>query len=496
MSEQVKGFAPSAVSTQRMGGPRGWARKYSARLLVVDVVAIVLVMAVAHMVKFGPDPLEPVAGPSAPAYVWVTIGISVLWVVQLGWGRSREPRVLGHGPQEFQRVVNASWHTLAIVAIVGFLTQWQVSRGYLLFAIPLGTIALLGCRALCRRWIHAQRDRGELQAQVLIVGPRRTSEQMIRRLRHARRAGYNVIGVCLPRGEDSHLADDVADVPVLGTLESAADRAKVVGAEYLLVSGTDELSLREARQLGWELEGSGVGLIVLPAMVDVAGPRMRMSPVEGLPLLHVETAGFTGGRYILKTAIDRMAAALALALLAVPMLAIAIAIRLTSPGPVFFTQVRVGRDHRLFTMYKFRSMYQDAEGQRDALAGLSRMDVGNEVLFKMRDDPRVTPVGHFLRRYSLDELPQLINTLRGEMSIVGPRPPLPLEVEAWDESVSRRQLVKPGITGLWQVSGRSDLTWEQSVQLDLYYAENWNLGGDLVIIFRTIWAVVAARGAY
>ncbi|WP_297082098.1 sugar transferase [uncultured Demequina sp.] len=504
MSEDIK-HAPSSApaaqqvrrtSTQRMAGPNGWAHKYTARLLVLDAILIVVVTALAHTLRFGPDPSAQLVGQPAPGYIWFSVGVVTLWMVLLSVARSREARILGHGPQEFQRVVTASWQTLAVVAIVALVTQWQISRVYLVLAIPLGTLALLGGRAISRKFIVAQRDHGELQAQVVIVGPRRTAEQMIRRLRSSRRAGYNVIGVCLPSHEEKTLANDLSDVPVLGPLEDAANEAKTVGAEYLLLSGTDELSLREARRLGWQLEGSGVGLIVLPAMVDVAGPRMRMSPVEGLPLLHVETAGYTGSKYILKSVIDRMGAAALLLFLSVPMLLIATAIRVTSKGPVLFRQTRVGRDHQPFTMYKFRSMYQDAESRRDELAGLSRMDVGNKVLFKMKDDPRVTPVGRFLRRYSLDELPQLLNAFKGDMSLVGPRPPLPVEVADWDEDVSRRQLVKPGITGLWQVSGRSDLTWEQSVQLDLYYAENWNLGGDLVIMLRTMWAVVAARGAY
>ena len=486
------------VSTERMGGPGGWAQKYTARLWLSDAVVLATVMLLAHSVRFGWDPLARVAGPSAPGYAWVTVGISALWVLELKWGRTHEARILGHGPQEFQRIVNASWRTLAIVAVLGFLTQWQISRGYLLFAIPLGTVGLLLTRAAWRQWIHGQRDRGELQAQVLVVGPRRTTEQMIRRLRSSRRAGYNVIGVCVPGDESGPLSEDLADIPVLGCCEDAADRAAAIGAEYLLLSGTDSMSLQETRRLGWELEGSGIGLIVLPAMADVAGPRVRMSPVDGLPLMHVDAPDFTGGKYVLKNTFDRIGAALALAVLSVPMLVIALAVRLTSTGPALFTQVRVGRDHQLFTMYKFRTMYEGADARHDEVFAAHVADAGNEVLQKLRHDPRVTPVGQFLRKYSLDELPQLLNTLKGDMSLVGPRPPLPSEVNRWDaaEHVERRQLVKPGITGLWQVSGRSDLSWSQSVRLDLYYAENWSLGGDIVIVFRTLWAVFVGRGAY
>ncbi|WP_062527396.1 sugar transferase [Demequina rhizosphaerae] len=483
------------ASTQRMFGARGWARKYEFRLFLTDVVVVALVMVGAHAVRFGWDPFVEVTGADSPAYWQVTVIVAALWVLALGWTRSREALVLGHGPQEFQRVISASWHTFTIVAIVGFLTQWHVSRGYLLFAIPLGTVALLVYRAAWRAWMHTQRDRGELLAQVIVVGPTLTSQQMIRRIQRSRRAGYSVIGACLPAGH-RFLDDDMRDVPVFGTLDEAAEVAKRENAEYVLLSGTDAMSLRESRQLGWELEGTGIGLIVAPAMVDVAGPRVSMSPVEGLPLLHVDIPTFDGGKFYLKSISDRLIALILLTFGAVPMLVVAALVKLTSPGPVFFQQERIGRDHEPFAMLKFRSMYVDAEQRLEALRERQRAE-GNEVLFKMKDDPRVTSVGRVLRRFSIDEVPQLINVLKGDMALVGPRPPLQSEVEQWEDArVARRQLVKPGITGLWQVSGRSDLSWDESVRLDLYYTENWSLAGDLIILLRTVGAVLFGRGAY
>jgi exopolysaccharide biosynthesis polyprenyl glycosylphosphotransferase len=486
------GFA-GGVSVERMLGPKGWSRKYQRRLALSDAFVVSLTLVAAQGLRFGWDPSEPVAGPSAPPYWFVSAAIAALWLVNLTLVRSREPRILGHGPQEYQRVFAASWYTFAIIAIVGFLTQWQISRGYLLFAIPFGTAALLLYRFVWRAWIHAQRDAGQLQAQVLVAGPLRTSEQMIRRLRGARRAGYNVIGVCLPPTSRGELADDLADIPVLGVIEDAVAVAQRAGAEYILLSGNDDLSLNEARRLGWALEDTGIGLIVVPAMVDIAGPRVMLSPVEGLPLLHVDPPTFDGRKYFIKAVADRVFAALSLLVLGIPMLVVAVLVKLTSPGRVFFRQVRLGRDLEPFNMLKFRSMYSDAESR---LAALREGSDGNAVLFKMKNDPRVTPIGRFLRRFSIDELPQLLNVVKGDMSIVGPRPPLPSEAEHWDDRVARRQLVKPGITGLWQVSGRSDLSWDESVRLDLYYTENWSLGGDLLIVLRTVAAVFSRRGAY
>jgi exopolysaccharide biosynthesis polyprenyl glycosylphosphotransferase len=448
-------------------------------------------MVLAQAVRFGWDPHAPVTGPSAPPYWFVSAAIALLWLFNLAWARSREPRILGHGPQEFQRVISASWYTFAIVAIVGFLTQWQISRGYLLFALPVGTFALLVYRFAWRAWIHAQRDAGELQAQVLVAGPWRTSEEMMRRLRNTRRAGFNVIGVCLPPTSSGDLSEDLNDIPVLGVINDSVEIAQRVGAEYVLLTGNDDLSLSESRHLGWEMEGTGIGLIVAPAIMDIAGPRVMMSPVEGLPLMHVDPAEFSGSKYIVKSAADRVSAALLLLVAGIPMLLIALLVKVTSPGPVFFRQERIGRNGEPFQMLKFRSMVADAEARLEEVMG---GEVG--LFYKAVDDPRITPVGGFLRRFSIDELPQLLNVIRGDMSLVGPRPQIPAEVAQYNDLAHRRLLVKPGMTGLWQVSGRSSLSAEESIRLDAYYAENWSLGGDLAIVLRTLKAVVGRDGAY
>lgn len=490
----VSGELPLApASTEQMLGRHGWSAKYGRRLAGSDVFVVSFVLIGAHAVRFGPDLLEPVAGPSAPTYWFVTMAIGVLWIIALHWTRSREARVLGHGPQEFIRVLRAGWLVFATIAIFGFLSQWQLSRGYLLMAVPLGTLVLLGYRYLWRLWIHAQRDGGLLQAQVLVVGNEETATEMVRRLQRARRAGYNVVGACLPSHALPTDRTEIRGVPLLGPLRDPVAQARSVGAEFVVLCGNDDMSLAESRRLGWSLEGQDIGLIVAPAIVDVAGPRMVMSPVEGLPLLHVDSPEFSGRKYFVKTVFDMILSVALLFLAALPMLIIAIAVRLDSPGPVLFRQQRLGLDHAPFEMLKFRTMHADAEQRFDAIAHLNE---GDGATFKMKDDPRVTRVGALLRRLSLDELPQVINVIRGDMSLVGPRPPLSREADAWDADVARRQLVKPGITGLWQVSGRADLSWEESVRLDLYYTENWSLAGDLVILFRTAVAVLARRGAY
>lgn len=481
-------IAPSGTGT------RPWARAIQRRIAFTDAFVVALIMVAAHGLRFGWDPFVGLVGPSGPAYWWVTVMISTLWILQLAWTRSRDIRILGQGPEEYQRVGTAGWRTFAIVAIAGFLTQWQISRGYLLFALPLGTLVLFGYRRAWRMWLREQRTLGRLRQPVVIVGPQRTVEQMIRRLSNtSREHSYEVAGVCVPGARDAALAPDLADLPVLGGIADAPAAAHAVGAEYIVLVGTEEVSLSEARRLEYELEDSGVGMIVAPTVADIALPRVAVSQVAGLPLIHVDAPTFTGPARVLKAIADRVGAVAILVVLAIPMLLIALAVRVDSPGPVLFRQRRVGLAHQPFDMLKFRTMYTDAE---DRLAAILEDNEGNGVHFKMKDDPRVTRVGRVLRRFSLDELPQLLNVLKGDMSIVGPRPPLPREVELWDADVARRQLVKPGITGLWQVSGRSDLSWEETVRLDLHYTQNWTLGLDAIIVLRTAWAVIAGRGAY
>jgi exopolysaccharide biosynthesis polyprenyl glycosylphosphotransferase len=264
-------------------------------------------------------------------------------------------------------------------------------------------------------------------------------------------------------------------------------------ADVVAVAADPDLSGHALRRLAWQLDERGVDLILSPGIVEVAGPRLSIRPVAGLSLLHMERPATRGGRMLVKRILDRLlGVGLFLALL--PLLSvIAVAIRRSSPGPVIFRQIRIGEDGKPFEMLKFRSMTVDAEDRREELV---ESDEGNGVLFKIRDDPRVTRVGALLRRYSLDELPQLWNVVRGEMSLVGPRPPLPREVIGYSADATRRLRVKPGMTGLWQVSGRSDLSWEESLRLDLRYVDNWSLASDATILWRTWRAVIGRSGAY
>jgi exopolysaccharide biosynthesis polyprenyl glycosylphosphotransferase len=300
-----------------------------------------------------------------------------------------------------------------------------------------------------------------------------------------------VVALCVPPADRARVAA-TSDVPV-GGLDDVVRLAAQVGAETVAVTSASETAAQYLRELSWQLEGTGMELLVAPGLIEVAGPRLHIRPFEGLPLLAVEQPRFEGWQRMVKTGVDRLLALLALLVLSPVLVGIALAVRASSPGPVLFRQERIGVNGQPFTMLKFRSMVVDADGQVDQLR---QGNISDGLLFKLREDPRVTPVGRWLRRLSLDELPQLLNVVGGSMSLVGPRPPLPREVARYDSSVSRRLLVKPGLTGLWQISGRSDLPWEEAVRLDLRYVENWSLALDTKIIWKTFSAVLRARGAY
>ncbi|MFD6177818.1 MULTISPECIES: sugar transferase [unclassified Isoptericola] len=468
-----------------------WQASYRRRLVRSDVVVVVgtaLVAAVARGAVVRDSVTPTVLGDQV-------LSVAVLvaaWLASLWLARAYDVRVFASGPAEYQRVFDASWRLVAPLALLGLVVARPGVSTFLLVAVPTGVLALLVGRWVCRGWLHRQRRKGGCVTQVLAIGLKDQVERLVHEL-NDRQSGYRVVGVCVPTTDDVRPGEDILGVPVLGDLRTAGAMAAQVGADCVAVSGSDAITADVVRRLGWELEPVGVDLMLTAELADVAGPRITITPEQSVSLLHVDAPRFTGPRYVLKSVVDWTGAVLITALLLPLMVVVALAVRLTSPGPVLYSQDRVGRDERTFRMLKFRSMRVGADAE---LAALAEQNDGSGVLFKLHDDPRVTAVGKVLRRLSLDELPQLFNVLAGQMSLVGPRPPLPAEVSQYESRVRRRLRVKPGLTGLWQVGGRSDLTWEEGVRLDVFYAENWTVFGDLLILARTAKAVVSGRGAY
>ncbi|GAB2947036.1 sugar transferase [Nonomuraea fastidiosa] len=421
-------------------------------------------------------------------YLLVSLVLPVVWCGAVALNRAYEPRMLGDGPEEFRRVAQAGLALTAATAIGSYLTKTDVARGYVVLALPLVTLLTLTVRYALRRNLHRRRAAGRCMRRVIAVGHAASVAELVGLFRRERHHGMEVVAACLPGG---HQGQSVAGVTVAGDLSDVPLAVEQHDADTVAVLACPEMDGQALRRLAWRLERTLTELVVAPALMDVAGPRTMIRPVAGMPLLHVEHPELAGARQLVKNVFDRVVAAALLVLLAPFMAGLAVAVRATSPGPALFRQTRVGRDGRLFTILKFRTMRRGSEQQKVTL--VSDRD---GVLFKIRNDPRVTPLGAFMRRHSLDELPQLINVVLGHMSLVGPRPPLPEEVARYGDDVRRRLLVRPGLTGLWQVSGRSDLSWEESVRLDLRYVENWSLTLDLQILWKTWSAVARGQGAY
>ncbi|KAB8190546.1 exopolysaccharide biosynthesis polyprenyl glycosylphosphotransferase [Nonomuraea phyllanthi] len=461
-----------------------WTRAYLRLLVSGDTMCALLACVCVLGIRL-------MAGAFIPVVEFALgFGLVVAWPVALMMGGAYRQRASGEGTEEFKAVFNGGIGLMAAVAIMAYATQTAIARSFVMAMLPLALLVTLYYRYRMRKRLHRKRAAGDYMRQVVAVGHRESILDLVMQFRRQPYHGMRVVGACLP---GNAMDVDLDGVPVLGSFGDVAAVVEREQADAVAVLACPELDGAALRRLAWSLETARTDLFVAPALLDVAGPRISIRPVAGMPLLHVEHPEFDGTRQVVKTVFDRLGAAGALLLLALPLLVIAAVIRLTSRGPALFYQTRVGKGGEEFRLVKFRTMVVDAERLKEALLEANEFD---GVLFKIRNDPRITRVGAFLRKYSLDELPQLLNVLRGEMSLVGPRPPLPEEVGKYGTDVRRRLVVKPGMTGLWQVSGRSDLTWEESVRLDLRYVENWSLILDLQILWKTWSVVTRGEGAY
>jgi exopolysaccharide biosynthesis polyprenyl glycosylphosphotransferase len=474
--------ASDHLAERLTSGPAAWTRSYRRRAVAADFVVAAVSAAGAALLRFGFHP--------SIKYLLLSCLLPIAWLIMLSIFGSYDARFIGTGSDEFRKVLNASWSLTAGLALLSYVANDELSRLYLLLSMLGVTMLDLVARYKLRKRLHRERDAGRSMSGVVAVGPEIAVADLITELRRERYHGLEVVAVCLT---EESFATEVAGVPVIGDLDDTPDVVRRCGAQTVAVLSCPEIDGVRLRQLAWELEKTGTDLCLAPALLDVAGPRTTIRPTAGLTLLHVDHAQLSGPRQIMKDLFDRCAAGFALALLAPVMLFIALAVRFSDGGPALFRQTRVGKDGSTFKMYKFRTMVVDAEQRLTELRERNDLD---GVLFKMREDPRITPIGARLRKWSLDELPQLFNVLLGEMSLVGPRPPLPAETERYADHVRRRLVVRPGLTGLWQVSGRSDLSWDESVRLDLRYVENWSLALDLLILWKTVSVIFRGSGAY
>jgi exopolysaccharide biosynthesis polyprenyl glycosylphosphotransferase len=489
---------PLIVRPEPLPSRGGWRSAYRDARIRTDLVVVVIV-AVATLLVCWLVPGDVGPRGQGPTYLAITAALVVWWPLSLRMLGVYERKYVAEGSEEYRRVFRSLVLALAGVAIAGTLTAFSFSRVYLLTFFALATIGLLGTRKFARTRLVRQRivDRGALN-RVLVIGGARSARTLAAAFGRHVADGYRVTGVWWP-DKMAHYGPviDVAGerLPSFDGTHTLAVALAGAGADTVIVTDTELFGNVGLNALGWALEGTGIDLLVSPNVVDLAGPRIHVRPVANLPLIHLDEPQYLEASRFEKEALDKVIATLALIVFSPVMLAIAVAIKVSDRGPVFYRSERVGVGGATFRMWKFRTMVVDADQRREELVS-EAADPDASPMFKLRTDPRVTRVGRLLRRYSLDELPQLFNVLVGQMSIVGPRPPLPSEVAAWEGGVERRLLVKQGMTGLWQVSGRSDLPWEETVRLDLDYVENWSIVRDLQIIWRTVRAVLSSDGAY
>lgn len=465
---------------------RDWPTRYARWLAYSDFAVLVVIFGtfwiLARTLEF--ERVSWPDGPDLPYWV-VIIAMEVLWFIALAAFDTRERHIVGNGPLEYARIANAGVALFALLVSLAFFLRIEVSRSLLLVVVPLGTIALILSRWIWRQWLRAQQRARKYVYRAVVLGEPRKAAHIINSIRRTSGTGFEIVGV-VTQGDG---ITAVEGVPVVGGFAGAASALDAVDADTLIVAGSDEVDPGIMRRLGWAIADRDANLVVAPQLTDVAGPRIHSRPAAGLPLVHVEYPTLNGYRGFVKRSFDIAAAAVILVVALPVMILTAAAIRIEGRGPIIYSQTRIGRGGKPFAMLKLRSMVPEADDQLASLLDLQ--GTSTRPLHKVVDDPRITRVGRFIRKHSIDELPQLFNVIAGTMSLVGPRPQRAAEVAFYDDAAERRLLVKPGMSGLWQVGGRSRLDWEDALRLDLYYVENWSFMQDLQILFRTVRAVAA-----
>lgn len=473
-----------------------WRRLWIARLMVTDVAMLCVASGVALLIRVTVAPLVPGVGELTERQTYAAVGITVVWLTTLAAFDTRATHVLGVGAEEFRRIVQATLVAIGIVTIASVAFHLETSRTLTVLVFVLGLFALISGRAMWRLRLRVRRRAGDLMIPVVVIGGLDSAQQLAQRLKAKHICGFAVVGVWVPQRTSSTalmLDVDGERIPVFGPDRSLPDLLDHTRAQVAIVTDTEQLGFHGVKELTWELGEAGVQMLLSPSVMDVASSRIDLTNVASMPFLSLSEPQYTRAVGWRKALVDRIAA-LGLLLLLLPVLGFtAMVIRLTSAGPVLYRQERIGLDGKPFTILKFRSMYVGADARLHELLAESGAESGP--MAKLDVDPRITPIGRFIRRTSIDELPQLINVLKGDMSLVGPRPQRDFEVAQYDHRARRRLTVRPGMTGLWQVSGRSDLSWEDAVKLDTYYVENCSVAGDLMILLRTVRAVLASEGA-
>ena len=470
---------PQLNKTSGEGSSADWKPKLRREIASVDFLVLLSVTVVNLRIRFPQIWIDDLNN-----YEIKNIGIATVilssWIFVLWFNGSRDTNILGFGADEYKRLINAALFSFTFIAFISYIFKLEISRGFVLLIFPTGLISLFISRRILRKRLLKSRNEGRYVSRVLLLHSGE-ADPVEKRLLLAKHAGLNIVHKLQTKESEEFNHKRI----VAAALTNNCDQ--------IMVGQSAIISASELRNLGWALEETSIDLVVAPAVTEIAGPRLKVSNVEGLPLLHLDQPVFSGSAKAAKRLLDLFLSTVGLILISPFLIVIALTIKSHDRGTVLYTQKRVGQNNKEFNVYKFRTMYEGSHEKRDEVMAQTNKDLR---LAKSPNDPRITKPGAFLRRWSIDEIPQIINVFKGEMSLVGPRPPLAVEVNMYEKSERRRLLVKPGLTGLWQVSGRSELDWEDAVRLDLYYVENWSLTLDILILIRTAAAVWRGEGAY
>ena len=467
------------TSNRGHGSTLEWKPKLRKSLAFFDLVTLTFSLAIVLTIRF-PNTWQGNLSDYELRNIFLGLLVLISWLFFLWFNGSRDTNILGFGADEYKRLTNATLLSFTFIAFVSYIFKLEISRAFVLSVFPFGLLLLFIVRRLLRRRLLRARNKGRYLSRVLLLHSG-TSDPVEARLALAQHAGFSIVHKIVTSENNKF---DIKEIVA---------QALANNCDQIMVGQSAVISASELRKLGWALEATNIDLIVAPAVTEIAGPRLKVSNVEGLPLLHLEQPDFSGTSRITKRLLDLILSIFGLIVISPFLIIIALIIKFYDRGSILYSQKRIGQNNKEFRVYKFRTMFEGSHEQRAKVMAETNKDPR---LAKDPQDPRVTKPGLFLRRWSIDEIPQLINVLKGEMSLVGPRPPLAEEVNQYEKSETRRLLVKPGLTGLWQVSGRSELDWEDAVRLDLYYVENWSLTLDLLIIIRTAAAVWRGEGAY
>ena len=480
-----------------------WRYLYVAALVAVDVLVMLLSLVICF--TFNPGAYDTVTR-AMPIWAFL-LAYCVIGLLCLAFAGAYHRHVMAEGYELYTKLINAAIFTIVLASCVAFMLNLQLPRTALIIAPLVGLVCELVARWMMRCLLHHHRRRGECKYTTVIVGSSEGINRTLRLMRRNSALGYMPVAVCPiapdPSVDDAYVVTNFVPDPNI----EGADKLRVLSfgsrfARTIERMGVQEVYIADVlsrdskllHAMSLAVESLGIELAISVSLADIGGHRLHLRNSAEQQVLIASLPQYRTTTYVIKRIIDIVLSAVALVISSPIMLGVAIAIKLDDGGPVLFKQTRVGIHGKPFTMYKFRSMVTNAEEIKAKLAAESGQT--DRFIFKLKDDPRITKVGKFIRKTSLDEFPQFFNVFKGDMSLVGPRPALPDEVARYGSLYSTRLLVKPGITGPWQVSGRSDLSQEQSEFLDVSYIENWSITGDLAILAKTVMVVFRGTGSY